>query len=406
MKKSVEERLERASLAIMKHSKFCAWGGLQFVGKRSIVDDPAQMPTAAVDSLGNTYYGRAFIDGLPMEGNKDVYVNFVVLHETGHKALMHCIAHARLFEENPALANIAADHVVNLLIHELDPQEEFAKMILNPDGTIFGCRDPKYKGWSTKEVYNDLKKNGGSGQGTGQGKPLDQHNIFKDYDKPFQKDDPRIKEVQKQIEHALRAGSILASKYGTSCDRMAGELREEQIRWEDHLSEFILETCQGEDNATWRRVNRRFVSDDVYVPTSTTDTIGEVVCAMDESGSVSQLEHDTCLTEVIALCRQVRPAKLRLIYWSDGITKEEVYTPDEYDGILTMTKPRGGGGTDVEPVAEYVKTLPDVQCAVILTDGGIYGSWGENSWGCPTLWCITRKHVMSPIGKTLYLDLE
>lgn len=399
-KKTAEERLERAAVQIMRSQQFAAWGGLQFVGKRIIVDDERKCPTAYVDTLGNTYYGRKFIDNLPMDGNNDVHVHFVVLHETGHKALMHLITCERMFKENKDLANEAVDHVVNLLIYELDPTEAFARTLYDTDGNNVFHRNPKYKGWSAKEVYNDLKRNGSKSTGM----PVDRHEVFDDYEHDFKKAE-EIQEVRKQIEHALRTGSIVAGKGGMNADRLMGALREEQVRWEEHMTEFITSACEGDGNGTWRRPQRRFISDDLYLPTFTEECVGEIVCALDESGSVSQLEHEVCMGQVIGLCRQVRPTKLRLIYWSDGITREEVYLPDQYDDVIRLTKPSGGGGTDVEPVAEYVRKLQDVQCAIVMTDGGIYGGWGD--WGdVPTLWCMTRRHVLSPVGKTLYLDLN
>lgn len=402
--KSAEERIERARLQIMKHPGFCCWAGLLFVGSYRVEDDPAKCPTAYVDKKGNTVYGRAFVDSLPVVGSKDTHVNFLVLHETGHIALMHLIRGEKYFKENPQIANIAADHVVNLLIHETDPNEDFAAMILNPDGTIFGCRDVKYKGWSFKEVYNDILKDAKEGGGTGKGKAMDAHDVFTDYDTPFEKVEEEMKQLQNEIEQALRTGSYLASKNGASGDRLVGDLREPEIDWKEHMAEFVTEVCQGEGDATWSRKVRRFIGNDEYFPGEIMEAIGEIVCCPDESGSVSQAEHNACISEVVNLCRTVRPSKLRIIYWSDGITREEVYTPEQYDDIMNLTKPCGGGGTVIEPVADYVATLKDVQAAIILTDGGIYGDWGN--WNVPTLWCMTRKHVTAPVGKSLYLNID
>jgi predicted metal-dependent peptidase len=125
-------------------------------------------------------------------------------------------------------------------------------------------------------------------------------------------------------------------------------------------------------------------------------------CYIDTSGSVGQQEMTACLTEVVTMAKLCNPAKLYVVYWSDGIEREEVYLPEQYDSILTLTKPTGGGGTTVEECAVHAQKA-DIACAIILTDGYIYGPWGD--WGdVPTLWCITTSKL-APFGKTVKLAI-
>lgn len=419
--KTASERIERANLAIMKHPSFCAWAGLLFIGNWSIEPDAAKCPTAYVNARGDVKYGKDFIERQPKQGNTDPHVNYVVLHETGHKALMHLTRGIEYFKKNPMIANIAADHVVNNLIEESDPNGQFAKKPVDEQGNPFGACDTKYRGWSLKQVYEDLMKNAktitikvkgkGKGQGGGQGEPgdgsgeggMDTHDISGEGGGELTKEEQQA--IEQAIDQALRNGSYLASKQGGNANRLVGSILEPKIDWKSHMAEFVQEACAGDDDATWRRPMRRFVGDDLYLPSMYSETIGKVVFTIDVSGSVGDEACNACISEGIALCRQVRPSKLVLVYWDVGIKKVEEYTPDQYDDIIRLTKPVGGGGTDVEPVAAEVVKWEDVQCVVNLTDGYLGGGWGD--WkSLPVLWVLTTKGILADCGKSLYLDLD
>jgi predicted metal-dependent peptidase len=448
--KTVEQRIERANLNIMKHPSFCAWAGLLFIGEWSVDD---KCPTAYVNAKGDVKYGRKFIDSLPRQGNADVHVNFVVLHETGHKALLHLTRGKELFKRHQLVANIAADHVVNNMILESDPSGAFAKMPVDAQGNPIGACDPKYKGWSLKEVFNDIMKNvqtvevclegaegegdeDGEGSGKGKGKSkgtkgagkgnkslegqlFDAHDPTRgsggnDGESGEDGDDDgegsgnemteqEVQDIEDAVERALRDGSYLAGKQGGDAKRLMGDMLEPKIDWKEQLAEFVQEACQGEDEATWRRPMRRFVGEDIYVPSYYQETIGEIVCGIDVSGSIGDTEMTACLSEVVEMCRVVRPSKLRLLYWDDGIQKEELYDPEQYSDIVRLTKPKGGGGTDVGPVAKYVNELKNIQCAIILTDGYISGGW--RTWDVPVLWVLTTRNMLADCGKSLYIDV-
>jgi len=408
-KRTPSERIERAHMGIMRHPTFCVWSGLLFVGTWKIVPG---LPTARVFMNGNTEYGKEFVEALPLENNQDVFLNWVILHEKGHMAMMHMTRHKKLWVLNPELANVAADFIVNLALYDADPQETFAKHPRNPDGTMKYLFDEKYRGWSLMEVFNDLvqqqqQQGGGKGGKGGSGpkvtytnKGFDEHANEGD---DGQMSEEEQKRIEREIDQALRTGQYMASKMQGNANRLLGDILDPQVDWKEELAQFIQEVSQGDDDATWRRPNRRFVGMDMYLPSLYSETCGEIVCAIDTSGSVSQAECTACVSEVVAVARVVRPTKLRLIYWDDGVESEEVYTPDQYDGIVAATMPKGGGGTVIEPVAKYVNGLKDVQCAIILTDGGIYGSWG--TWNVPVLWCFTHKGVTAPCGRGLYIDV-
>jgi predicted metal-dependent peptidase len=71
--------------------------------------------------------------------------------------------------------------------------------------------------------------------------------------------------------------------------------------------------------------------------------------------------------------------------------------------MIDSTKPAGGGGTMVECVPNYMRNKRiTAQCAVVFTDGYIYGGWGD--WPCPVLWVIVdNKNARPPSGTVVHV---
>jgi len=97
---------------------------------------------------------------------------------------------------------------------------------------------------------------------------------------------------------------------------------------------------------------------------------------------------------------------VRLLYWDTEVCREEVYDMTQLDDLLNSTKPKGGGGTNVECVTRHLRdhgVTP--QAAIILTDGDLYGGWGQ--WACPVLWTILDNKSASPdVGKYVHINSD
>ena len=190
---------------------------------------------------------------------------------------------------------------------------------------------------------------------------------------------------------------------GSGGDRDLDELLKPQIDWREVLREFITSTCAGSDYSTWQRPNRRFVSVGAYMPSGISEKVGELVIAIDTSGSIGQLELTAFLSEVQSICDTVSPDKIRLLYWDTQICQDEKYEMHEIDQLVESTKPQGGGGTMVECVPDHITSEGiKPQACIVLTDGYLGGSWG--SWSCPVLWCIMDNKQANPtVGKTVHI---
>lgn len=413
-KLTVEQRLSRANFHIMRHSSFCAFSGLLFVGNTYVVEKDGgehKIDTAAITKSGNRYFNRAFMEAMDEEE-----FNFVVIHEVMHLALLHVLDVHGWSKLYPMHYNLAIDHVVNNMILEVDPQGAFAKMPVRNGVQIAVC-DVKYKGWSTQAVLRDIlqnsKQQGGgdgkgdskAGKGSSGGGKFDDHKFdVVDGEGDGQMTDDEVREMRSKIEDALRQGAQMASKNGGNAPRGIDELLTPKVRWEDLMEQFVREVCVGNDMATWRRPNRRFLHDDMLLPSMHTETVGAIVFGIDTSGSIGGRELTAAVTELVSLCHKVRPSKIILMYWDAKVQSVEEYLPHQFDNIASSTKPKGGGGTCVLDMAKKVKELKEeVVCCVQVTDGYLSGDFGV--WDMPTLWCITSD-IVSPVGKTIKLEVS
>jgi len=399
-----ERRLKKVKIALMRNPKFALWSGILMLGKTSIADNA---PTACTNGRDETY-GRKFVEGLD-----DKELGFVVLHENLHKAFRHLFIWRKLYDENPRLANAACDYVINLMIVKSDPDESVVA-VPRKNGKVFGLLDPKYAGMNAKQVFDMLKQEqeeqgdaGGDGEGDGEGGG---HGGFDDHDWEGAQElgEGERKQLEREVDQALRQGQIAHQKiHGKGAGNMGrelGDLLAPQIDWREVLREFVKAICNTKDASSWRRVNRRYLSGDTYMPTLIGEKVGRIAIGIDTSGSIGGAELNRFLSEVKSIAEDVHPQNVDFIYWDSGVAAHEEYDELTVPNIVRSTKPRGGGGTDPTSMMNYLKEKNITpECIVMLTDGCI-GDWG-NDWNAPILWtiCNGASDVYAPCGKTVHI---
>ena len=203
------------------------------------------------------------------------------------------------------------------------------------------------------------------------------------------------------MDEAIRQGALVAGKMGSGGDRDLEELLQPQVDWREALREFIQDTCAGKDYSTYRKPNRRYLSAGIYMPSGVTEEVGELILAIDTSGSIGSSELSAFLSEVKEICDTVHPDGVRVLYWDTQICRDEKYDVDQLDTLVKSTKPEGGGGTDVTCVTDYIREYNiNAQACIVLTDGYLYGGWGQ--WTMPVLWTILDNDSAKPdVGKTV-----
>lgn len=394
--------LKKAHIRLMRHPETCLYGGIMLMGESTIEDG---IPTAYTDGK-NKRYGREFFQSLSLAEQ-----SALVLHENGHVFLKHLPRHMDLVKENPRLANVAMDFVINDIITEIG--KKAPDLVKLPKGGLY---DPKYHNWSVREVYNDLKaemdkrkkkSNGQGGQGTGSGKnpeemqPLDEH----DAEALSGASVEEVRKLSDEISEAIQQGAMLAGKFGVKVPRVIQDLMTPKVSWRDELREFVSSTTKGRDEYTWRKMNRRRMVDDIYLPTLEAEKVGEIIIAIDTSGSIGSKQLTEFATEMISICDMVSPDRVRVIWWDHQVRGEQVFS-DNYDGLATMLKPEGGGGTRVSSVSELLcSENSNAECLVVFTDGYVEDDikWQTN---IPTLWMVTlARDFTPPSGRLVKMEV-
>lgn len=379
-KLTAQERVTKAHIAIMRSKEFCLFSGVLSIGKVEFTD---RIPTACTNGR-DVMYNEDFIDTL-----SEKELNFVVLHEALHKVFQHMSLWRKLWKEDAMLANMAADYVVNWTIHEADKANNLTEI---PSTALF---DKKYAGMTTKQVFDLLKQQSKGGGGGG-------HDVH-DWEGAEEMTDAEVEQVKKQIDQALRQGEILRGKMQGNQNRTINGLLEPKIDWREELREFLNSTCKNKDKSTWKRPSRRFVNQDIYMPSLIGEAVGRIVVGIDTSGSIDDHALTEFLTEIKCICDDVSPEAIDLLYWDTHVAGHETYNQGDYDALITTTKPAGGGGTHVGCVNQYIRDKRlEPEAVIVLTDGYVESDWG-GAWDKPTLWAITTKGLTSPHGKSVYL---
>ena len=398
-----ERKLQKAKISLMRDPKFALLSGVMMVGSTRVDDN---IPTACTNGRDERY-GRKFIQML-----KEPELNYVVAHEAGHKMYRHMTTWKRLHEEDGRLANNAMDYVINLMLKDLDPSGRTIAMPTYRDGPMkgkpMGLIDERFRGMSTKQVFDILKQEkeeggGGGGDGDDEG-GMDIH----DWAEANDLTPEEVKELERDIDQAIRQGLMAHEKVagkGTGLsNRELEELLEPKVDWREVLREFVKATCSAKDTSSWRRVNRRFLSTGMYMPSMIGEKVGHLTIGVDTSGSVGSKELAEFLSEVKGIAEEVKPEKVDLLYWDGAVAGHEEYSDHDVGNIVTSTQPKGGGGTSPSCVSTYLndnKIKPE--CVIMLTDGYVGNDWG-NDWPCPVLWVITGGNtVMAPNGKTIHI---
>ena len=385
----VSDRITRSHSQIMRHPDFCLLAGIVMVGKVTC-DDKTR--TACTDGE-SVWYGNKFVQ--PLTEKK---VNFLVLHENGHKAFCHLSVWEKLVKANPRRANKAMDYVVNGWIIDTDPNGDFAEM---PEGCLYKPEWSKldvlavYKLLEQEEQEKEKQDKGeegdgegdgegeGDGDGDGEGSGFDEH----DHDGAGDRTPEEAKELSEQIDQALREGSIMVGKAKGKLNEQVMAALYPKIDWRTVMRDYLIEQTTGKDESSWRMYNRRYISQGVYLPTSEDEAIGDVGIGIDASASISETTLSEFLAEVIAMCKSISPSRVRIMFWDTMVEREQVIEGDMSRMSETFNV-TGGGGTRAGCVSDYIKEKGyKFDALIMFTDGYVERDiqWAVRT---PTLWVI------------------
>ena len=420
MRTTEETRLKKAHITLMQHPITALYSQIIASGKNEVIDAETygKMFTAYTDGI-NKVYCKEHIAEYKTESE----LRSLVLHENLHVALKQIPRHRDLLHDNTIL-NYAMDFVVNDVIkntvgtvgHNKEP------LVTLDDGSWI--YHPMFHNWSVRRVYEYLKKrkeeldkadqdgnqpqpcpqqNNSSTNGEGKNE-TDIDEALRNMDKG--KDDhvftevkemttEELKELEDKVDRALRQGGMLAGRMGASIPRVIGELLETKVDWREVFREFVQSAMRGKDEYTWRKMNKSYLANNMYLPSMHSETMGELVVAIDTSGSIDNEQISEFASELASICETCSPDKVRVLWWDTKVHGEQVFEGN-YDDIAKMLKPKGGGGTYVGCVSDYIiKSSINAEALVIFTDGYVENNpkWEVTT---PTMWFVTQNSSFVP----------
>ena len=312
-----------------------------------------------------------------------------IAHEIMHIVYMHIF---RREQRHPKKWNVAADYVINYnLVHD-------CRMVL-PDGALI---DEQYKGMTTEHVYNllpepededgnsipwdDLPEDFGGSGAVRDGAPSNGSST---------------KEQQKwtiDINQAYEAAKM-AGKLPGGLSKIIDEIVKPKVNWKAVLTKFLTSTAKND--YSWVKPNRRFLGQDMYLPSLYSERLESIVVAVDTSGSITDEELQIFASETSAILASMDPEKIEFLQCDTAINQHDTYTRES---LPLKVEFKGRGGTDFAPVWEYIEENHlNPKACIYLTD--LYPcDWGEQP-PYPVLWISTTDVDNVPFGEVTRIQV-
>lgn len=379
-----------AAVRLMLHYPF--WCELYYSMKVIETDD---IPTLATNSRV-LYVNPRFWRELPLELKISA-----LAHETAHKMLHHP---TRMHPEwDRTLSNVAMDIVVNGLL-----AKNGFKL-----GPTWVQPVEKYDNWTWEAIYLDLIKQypppppqGGSGgdteDGTG-GLPKKWQGAWQDV-QAFKGSAEEVENHEAAVEQAVAKAIVSARAMGHTpagiemAMTVTYTLKEEP--WYNHLQRFMQSLVVA--NYNWARANKRYaVLHRIVAPANYHEALGEVVVAVDASGSCYTAAEQAGFTgHINAILAEAKPQKVHVLYFDTKVHRHEELDPGT---IEFESNPVGGGGTSFVDIFDWCEREGvDPAVLIVLTD--MMGTFPNQGPGYPVIWANTYdKRQTAPFGETLFV---
>lgn len=378
------------------------WGAPAFTHLLYSMLNPSGNTMSAVFS---TDIPIAATDGSALILNPETYFKyplqqrvFVVAHE-----IMHCVFNHNGLMRNMKVTgkvkyndgselpydhecmNMAMDYIINDLLIE-SKVGEFLPEGLH-DINIATSSTPFIDAY--KRIYKDKDKGGGKGKS---------FDVLLDSGTSQGKDAGQAQQDRSQTEWDTAIAAAVASakaqgKLPSAIERLFKDVLEPVVTWQEHIRAFFARKV-GSGGYDWRKPDRRLIQRDIYSPSRSGNGCGDVVVAIDTSGSIGQRQLDMFFNELRAILEDVQPRMVHLV-WCDA----QVHKVDELESASDIggLKAHGGGGTAFEPVFDWIaqsNVTPDA--LVYLTDG--LGSFPKDAPSYPVVWGDIMGVAKYPFG--------
>jgi predicted metal-dependent peptidase len=328
--------------------------------------------------------GTAYTDGKVIGFNTKFFMSlspeeqlFLLLHETLHVAFLHIMPLPAGW--NHDRANIAMDHVINLILIEAG-----YKM------PSMGYADPQYKGMCWQDVYKLLPENT---------PPPPMRDV-----RPSSGDPAETATLTREIEDILVRAATQSKISGDAPGSIPGDIQiylngllNPKLPWHRLLQKYLQQFIKND--YSWKKFNRRFFPKN-YMPGMFGECLINMAVAVDISGSVSDSDFHAFVTEIASIMRMMKPEKITLLLFDTRVISETVIKNLK---DLMEVKFSGRGGTAIGPVIDWANENKP-QLLMVFSDGEFrfHGPQAKNE----TLWVIhNNQRFTAPFGKVIHYTI-
>jgi predicted metal-dependent peptidase len=356
-------------------------------------------PTAATDGR-RLLYNPEFLLGLSMDERVGVLV-----HEVMHCALAH---HARRAGRDLGMWNVACDLAINPIV--------LAAGFALPAGRLVPGEGPfagQPAGKSAEEYYARLREQSqaldpkpplefptstdGTDGGSNPNGPADPGKCggviepVGDLPSELPRQESDWRQALARAEQVARGRGDLPAGLGLA----VAVVLHPPADWRAILRSFV--SAHARHDYSWSRPNRRYLAHGLFLPGLHSEELGDIIVAVDTSGSVGSGELGLFATELTFLL-DVYECRATILYHDRRIQKVQSWSPA--DGPLAFD-PVGGGGTCHRCVFDWIEeTVHEPVCAICLTD--LQTRFPDRPPAFPVLWAkIGDAAVVPPFGSVV-----
>lgn len=315
------------------------------------------IPTMATNGI-NVFFNPHFV----CELSKDE-VFAVLLHEISHCIYMHCDPKRRMNREQQKW-NVATDFAINLEIKNMG--------YTLPKQALL---DDKYRDQNAEMIYDNLPHDADKMQ------TLDIHIEPSDGTADWDEMEDKIISVYEMSKDSYdkTAGNIPGN-----VKRWIEKMRKSKVKWERIFHRYVGQAL-SKDDYSFAKPNRRYIGQDLYIPDLRSPAIGNIIVAIDTSGSITDRQLEQFHAELSKLSHLVE--EITII--TCDMRVHEVVKITKMEDFFKKVKFLGRGGTDFKPVFAKVQELKlTTELLIFLTDG--YGDAGPKAPNYPVLWVYTE----------------
>ena len=320
-----------------------------------------EIETAATNGLSILYNPQFFMALKPQERVG------LIMHEVLHCAMSHM---CRAGDRKHGKFNRACDYSINIIAVDAGFQI--------PEG---GLLDNNYRDMTPEAIYDELG------------------------------DDPQDEEpndiiytnngdIQNQIDDILIAAEQAAAAKGEA-GNIPGELQRHidglvnpVVPWSAIFRGFMTKLAKNKFD--WKRRNRRFMADEVIMPSKAGVKLSNGAISIDVSGSIDEKQFSGFVSEGHTIVSKFSPDALTVLQFDHKLQSIDVVKKLQDFNAIKFT---GGGGTDIRETLEWCRDNKPA-FLVILTDGCF--DMVDLKLTTPVIWLIyDYPEFTAPYGKVI-----